>query len=115
MACMATGWAWAQGGPAADNAPNATGAAADPRAYVIGPQDVIGVRVFRNRDFSGTYIVRADSKIVLPLVGAVEAGGQTTKQLESRIIEALSAYIDKPDVSVFIQRIGARPTPSPAK
>lgn len=108
MVGMVTGWAWAQGGPAADNAPTNA-------PYVIGPQDVIGVAVFRNTDFSGLYTVGADGKIILPLVGPIEAAGQTTLKLEARIREALSAYINSPDVGVFIQHIGGRSTPSPAK
>lgn len=115
MAGMATGWAWAQGGPPADNAPTNPPRVEAPKAYVIGPQDVIGVAVFRNTDFSGAYTVRSDGKIVLPLVGPIEASGQTTLQLETRIREALSAYIKSPDVAVFIRQVGARPTPSPAK
>lgn len=55
---LATGWAWAQGGLAADNEPNVTGAPVDPKAYVIGPQDVIYVGGFRNSDFSQAYIRR---------------------------------------------------------
>jgi polysaccharide biosynthesis/export protein len=116
MAAMAAGWAWAQGGPA-DNAPTNPPRVEAPKGtpYVIGPQDVIGVRVFRDTDFSGDYTVRPDGKIILPLVGPIEAAGQTAQKLEDRIREALSAYINKPDVAVFIKRIGARPTPSPAK
>ena len=104
---MATGWAWAQGGPPADNAPTA--------AYVIGPQDVIYVRVFRNADFIGSYVVLADGKIILPLVGPIEAAGQTTQKLGARIKEALSAYIKDPDVTVTVQQVAAKPPPAPAK
>jgi protein involved in polysaccharide export with SLBB domain len=111
MAGMATGWAWAQGGPAPTNPPRVEA----PKAYVIGPMDVVGVVVFRNADFSRDYTVRADGKIILPLVGPVEAAGQTTQKLEDRIREALSAYINNPDVGVFVKRVGARPTPSPTK
>jgi polysaccharide biosynthesis/export protein len=104
---MAPGWAWAQGGPAPDNAPT--------KAYVIGTQDVIYVGVFRNTDFSRTYLVRADGKIVLPLAGPVEAAGQTTQGLAARIREALSAYIKDPDVTVFVQQVAAKPPPAAAK
>jgi protein involved in polysaccharide export with SLBB domain len=108
MAGMATGGAWAQGGPAPDNVPTKA-------PYVIGLEDVIGVRVFRDTDFSGAYTVRPDGKIILPLVGPIEAVGQTTQQLAARIREALSAYTNKPDVGVFLQRVAAKPIPSPAK
>jgi polysaccharide biosynthesis/export protein len=102
---MATGLAWAQGGPPADNAPT--------NAYVIGPQDLIYIGVFRNADFSRAYVVRADGKIILPLVGPVEAAGQTTQKLAARIREDLSVYIKDPDVTVIVQQVAAKPTPSP--
>ena len=102
---VATGLAWAQGGPPADNAPT--------KAYVIGPQDVIYVGVFRNADFSRAYGVGADGKIILPLVGPVEAAGQTTQNLAARIGEALSVYIKDPEVTVMVQQVAAKPTPSP--
>jgi polysaccharide biosynthesis/export protein len=102
----ATGLAWAQGGPPADNAPA--------NAYVIGPQDVIYAKVFRNADFSRAYVVRADGTIVLPLVGPVQAAGQTTQNLAARIREVLSVYIKDPEVTVMVLRVAAKPTP-PAK
>jgi protein involved in polysaccharide export with SLBB domain len=79
MAGLATGWAWAQGGPPADNAPTSA-------PYVIGPEDVIYVGVFRNTDFSGAYTVGADGKIILPLAGPIEAAGQTTQNLGARSV-----------------------------
>jgi protein involved in polysaccharide export with SLBB domain len=125
MAGMATGWAWAQCDPAAGNPPTNPSRVEAPKAYVIGPQDVIYVGVFRvqlsgftawNASLSGTYTVPSDGKIILPLVGPIEAAGQTTQKLEARIREALSAYINNPpDVFVYIRHVGARPTPSPAK
>jgi polysaccharide export outer membrane protein len=47
--------------------------------------------------------VRSDGKISLPLVGELQAGGQTPKQLEQDITKKLASYIAEPEVTVMVQ------------
>src|ERR1700757_1268466 len=61
--------------------PNATGLAVDPNAYVIGVLDQILIKVFRDNDFTGVYMVRPDGKITLPLIGEMQAAGLTLEAL----------------------------------
>jgi len=41
----------------------------DPKAYKLGPEDIIAVRVWRDVELTGQYVVRPDGKITLPLAG----------------------------------------------
>ena len=50
--------------------------------YVIGDADVLSISVWKEPDVSKQVPVRSDGKISLPLVGEVQATGQTPLQLE---------------------------------
>jgi polysaccharide export outer membrane protein len=72
-------------------------------AYVIGPSDVLAINVWKEPDISRSVPVRSDGKISLPLVGELQAGGQTPKQLEQEITKKLASYISEPEVTVIVQ------------
>lgn len=46
---------------------------ATPTEFLIGPEDVLIVNVWRNQELSKEVIVRPDGKISLPLIGDVQA------------------------------------------
>lgn len=71
--------------------------------YVIGPSDVLTINVWKEPDISRSVPVRSDGKISLPLVGELQAGGQTPKQLEQEIAKRLTSYISDPEVTVIVQ------------
>lgn len=80
----------------------------DPRTYVIGAQDVLTIRVWREPDFSGSVIVRPDGKITLPLVGDIDAAGLTPESLTVRVTEALGKVLNKPEVMVSVQSVQSK-------
>ncbi|MBM3756398.1 MAG: hypothetical protein FJW38_20710 [Acidobacteria bacterium] len=41
----------------------------DPKAYELGPEDIIAIRVWRDVELTGQYVVQPDGKITLPLAG----------------------------------------------
>ena len=47
-----------------------------PPEFLIGPEDVLVVTVWRNQDLSKEVIVRPDGKISLPLLGDIVASGK---------------------------------------
>lgn len=49
--------------------------------YIIGSEDSVEVQVWKNPDLSRTVTVRPDGKISLPLIGDVQAAGQSAAQL----------------------------------
>lgn len=108
--------AFAQSGSAA-RPPAPSAGAADKRAgetkaegsrahsdssYVIGANDVLLVNVWKEPDISHSVPVRSDGKISLPLVGELQASGQTPEQLEQEITKRLQSYISEPEVTVIV-------------
>jgi polysaccharide export outer membrane protein len=80
----------------------------DVKTYVIGAEDVIFVKVWRDNDVSGQFLVRPDGRISVPLIGDVTAGGRTPEQLEKDIAERLSKFIKGPQVNVGILSVGSK-------
>lgn len=85
------------------------GAPLDPHAYVIGAEDVIFVRVWREAELSGQFSVRPDGKISLPLINEVVAAGLTPEKLSAKIAADLSACcMVKPEVTVSVQQVNSK-------
>ena len=70
--------------------------------YVIGPEDVLSIHVWREEALSRTVPVRMDGKISLPLINDIQAAGYTPLQLKESLTQKFSAYIDNPNVSVIV-------------
>ena len=75
--------------------------------YILGPEDVIEVAVWKEPDLSKTVTVRPDGKLSLPLVGDLQAAGLTAIQLKENIKQALADYVDDASVSVTVQQINS--------
>ena len=73
--------------------------------YVIGAEDVLAINVWKEPDISRSVPVRMDGAISLPLVGEVQASGQTPLQLEKVITQKLKTYISEPEVAVMVQEM----------
>src|SRR5687767_8508852 len=73
--------------------------------FLLGPEDVLDIVVWRIPDLSKTVIVRPDGIISMPLIGDITASGLTTKQLAERIIERLKEYKENPSVSVTLKEV----------
>jgi len=71
-------------------------------AYLIGPEDVLQIEVWREKSLSSTIPVRSDGKISLPLINDVQAAGLTPIQLQEKLTEKLKEFIDNPNVSVTV-------------
>ena len=111
-----TSGVWAQA--VADKAPaqpGASGQVANASAtqphdnnFVIGNDDVLTINVWKEPDISRSVPVRSDGKISLPLVGEVQAAGQTPLKLEQDIADKLKNYISDPEVTVIVQQINSQ-------
>jgi len=77
--------------------------------YVIGPSDILGIRVWKNPELSVEQVpVRPDGKISTPLAGEVQAAGLTSKQLEDVLAKALTVYVTAPHVTVIVLKMDSR-------
>ncbi len=112
MALMLGGIASAQGAlpatPPSDSTSGKTQAAQAGTDYVIGPDDVLHVAVWKEADLTATLPVRPDGKISLPLLDDVQAAGLTPKQLSDAITEKLKKYIADPRVTVVVNQINSK-------
>src|SRR5208282_529520 len=76
--------------------------------YVIGPEDVLHIAVWKEADLSATLPVRPDGKISLPLLNDVQASGLTPEQLKDSVTEKLKKYIADPRVTVVVAAINSK-------
>ena len=90
--------------PVGDN----TGAPVDPKSYVIGPEDVLYISVFREPDLSGPVGVRPDGKITRPFIGDVQAGGLTPERLAAQLKQAFSTLVQNPEVTVTVGQVNSK-------
>ena len=73
--------------------------------YLLDSGDSVRVTVFEQEGLTNSYAVDQAGYVSFPLVGAVPARGQTTKQLEAAIAAKLrNGYIRDPDVSAEVDR-----------
>jgi polysaccharide export outer membrane protein len=79
-----------------------------PADYVIGPNDVLTIRYWREDTMSAEVAVRPDGKISLPLLNDVVAAGLTPDDLRMRIVEAAGRFVESPVVSVNVKEIKSR-------
>jgi polysaccharide export outer membrane protein len=84
-----------------------TAATAVPADYVIGPEDVLSVVYWRDKDMTGDVSVRPDGKISLPLLNDVQAAGLTPAQLRDRLVEASKQYFEDPSVTVVVKQMNS--------
>jgi len=76
------------------------------KEYLIGPEDVLDVLVWKNcPDLCRTVPVRPDGKVSLPLVNDVQAAGLTPMDLRRQLTEHLSEFLPTPEVSVIVREV----------
>lgn len=75
--------------------------------YRIGPEDVIHVTVWDNKELTVEATVRPDGKISLPLIQDVQAQGLTASELADHLRERLSEFIKEPQASVIVTQVNA--------
>jgi polysaccharide export outer membrane protein len=89
-------------------APVVPGAVEPPPGYVIGPEDVLAVVFWREKDLSVDAAVRPDGRITVPLLNDLPAAGLTPDQLRERIQTAAAKFVEDPSVTVVVKAINSR-------
>ena len=73
------------------------------QAQPLASGDKIKVVVFREEQLSGEFEIDGNGRISLPLIGAIQAAGKSTAEVEAQITARLKAgYVRDPKVSVLI-------------
>jgi polysaccharide export outer membrane protein len=86
----------------------AVAAPIDPRSYRIGTEDVVMIRVWREKELSGLYRVRPDGQISMPLTGDIPADGATPQELKGRVVAALGKFMNDPEVTLDVQQVNSK-------
>ena len=86
----------------------ASSAAAVSPEFVIGPEDILTVVFWREKEMSGDVTVRPDGKITLLLLGEIQAAGWTPSRLAADIQSAAAKYLTDPNVTVIVRQINSR-------
>jgi polysaccharide export outer membrane protein len=94
----------------AAKSPDSTIKAGDPsiEGYTIGEQDVLDIDVWREKELSGTVVVRPDGKITVRLVNEIYVIGMTPLQLQVALTEKLQPFLTAPQVTVSVREINSR-------
>jgi len=96
--------------PASALAPAAPAAVpTDPAAgFVVGPDDVLSIVFWHDKDMSTDVTVRPDGKISLPLLNDIQAAGLTPADLRARLTDDARRYFENPSVTVVVKQVNSR-------
>ena len=84
--------------------PTGTDLVASTTAYRIGPFDKLSIEVFGVPDLSGKFQADAAARLSMPLIGELDAAGQTPNDLAHSIASRLkSHYVRDPQVTVNLE------------
>jgi polysaccharide export outer membrane protein len=76
--------------------------------FVLGPEDVLDIAVWRSEDLTQKgVVVGPDGHISMPLIGEITASGRTAKELAAHIAERLKEYKEKPSVHVRVKEVNS--------
>lgn len=89
-------------------APTSAVAAPIPPGYVIGPDDVLQIVFWREKDMSAEVVVRPDGRISLPLLNDVVAAGRTPEQLRATLVASANEFLGNPNATVVVKEIRSR-------
>jgi polysaccharide export outer membrane protein len=82
--------------------------ATDDPNYVIGPQDVLDISVWKEPELTRPVPVRPDGRISMPLLNDVQAAGRTPLQLAADITAGLKKFVTDPQVTVIVTTINSQ-------
>ena len=75
------------------------------QGYLLGPEDVLLISVWKDEHLTREVVVRPDGMISFPLVGDVAAEGRTVEELRSDLARRLIKYIPAVNVTVSITKV----------
>jgi polysaccharide export outer membrane protein len=111
LAAASPAAAWAQAVELAPRPPQAartTAGIAPPTDYVIGPEDVLGVVFWREKELSADVVVRPDGKISLPLINDIQAAGFTPDELRAQVQAEAGRFVEDPNATIIVKEINSR-------
>jgi|HubBroStandDraft_5_1064220.scaffolds.fasta_scaffold57461_2 polysaccharide export outer membrane protein len=83
-------------------------AALDAAGYRIQPGDQLAIDFYLNSEFNDNVSVQPDGRIVLRLVGPIQAAGLSSGQLSAAINQAYAKELKNPSATVHVQNMPSR-------
>jgi polysaccharide biosynthesis/export protein len=74
-------------------------------SYVLGPEDVVKISVWKDEHLTQEVVVRPDGMISFPLVGDIPAAGRTVEDVRLELVKRLNKFVPNPHVSVLATKI----------
>ena len=78
-----------------------------PGEFLLGPEDVLIVTVWKNQNLSQEMVIRPDGMISMPLIGDMVAANLTADNLAKSISDRLTKYMASPSVSVQLKEVNS--------
>ena len=79
-----------------------------PPDYLIGPDDLLSIVFWKDKEMSMDVVVRPDGKISLPQLNDVQAAGLTPEQLREGVLAAAAKFYVDPSVNIVVKQINSR-------
>lgn len=79
-------------------------AGAEP-TYLLGPEDVLKIAVWKDEHLTQETVVRPDGMITFPLIGDVVASGRTVEDVRNEIARRLVKFMPNPNVTVTVLKV----------
>ena len=80
------------------------------KKYLLGPGDVLDLRVFNDPQFNGPLVVNDEGNIEVPFIEQpIPAQCRTDREIRQDIAKALSKFLVKPQISLRVTEMKSRP------
>ena len=80
------------------------------KKYLLGPGDVLDLRVFNDPQFNGNYVINDEGTIEIPFIeDPIPAKCRTDREIKADVLKALGKYLVKPQVSLHVAEMRSRP------
>lgn len=84
--------------------------AAGVKKYLLGPGDVLDLRVYNEPQFNGQLVVDDEGRVAVPFVDEpIVAQCRNDREVKSDIIKALEKFLKRPQVSLRVTDMKSRP------
>jgi len=74
-------------------------------SYLLGPEDMVKISVWKDEHLTQEVVVRPDGMISFPLVGDIPAAGRTVEDVRLELVKRLNKFVPNPHVSVLATKI----------
>jgi len=76
---------------------------------VVGPEDTLSIMALDAEEISKQWRVSSSGELNLPLLGRIQAGGMTVREVEREIATRMKKYYHNPQVTVFVAEFRSQP------